>query len=348
MIPSWVAVVTGISLAILALAAIAIALSSVIAVLALRTFLRILEHLAGPAVSDVRQLVATIRTEAESLVGTSRELRGRIVKAADAAETRLADLLRAFPYDYLYGNIAADTSLAKKNAPVGRHCHAWHVGQEIFDLAPTDPLRAFGLGYLSHLAADAVAHNFFVPRQLVLTSSTAALGHSYWESRFETHLGDAYAREARDVILQDHTQSDTHLDGILSPTLFSQRTNRRLFRDIAHLTESQSWQWVFQVIAGASRWDLADSDIEKHMAVAFEYVMETLGADASAAAARRLDPAGEKALGLAKRMRRQALREGGRHEPERVEETAQQHFGLPTPALEYWKQSRAQRPWRES
>src|SRR5438874_3921057 len=72
----------------------------------------------------------------------------------------LADLLRAFPYDYLYGNIAADTSLAKKYAPVGRHCHAWHVGQEIFDLAPTDPLRAFGLGYLSHLAADAVAHNF--------------------------------------------------------------------------------------------------------------------------------------------------------------------------------------------
>src|SRR5207253_10534540 len=91
-VPSWGAVVPGISLAILALAAIAIALSSVIAVLALRTFLRILEHLAGPAVSDVRQLVATIRTEAESLVGTSRELRGRIVKAADAAETRLADL----------------------------------------------------------------------------------------------------------------------------------------------------------------------------------------------------------------------------------------------------------------
>src|SRR3989442_11068473 len=92
MIPSWVAVVTGISLAILALAAIAIALSSVVAVLALRTFLRILEHLAGPAVSDLRQLVGTIRTEAESLVGTSRDLRGRIVKAADAAEARLADL----------------------------------------------------------------------------------------------------------------------------------------------------------------------------------------------------------------------------------------------------------------
>jgi hypothetical protein len=261
--------------------------------------------------------------------------------------TAVADLLRAFPYDFLYGNIAADTSLAKKYAPVGRHCHAWHVGQEIFDLAPTDPLRAFGWGYLSHLAADTVAHNFFVPRQLVLTSSTAAIGHSYWESRFETHLGDAYAATAKEVILQDHGSSDAHLDGIISPTLFSVRTSRRLFRGMVHVTESQSWQWVFQTLRETSRWDLPDEDVERHMAVAFEYVMETLGADAGDAAARRLDPAGEKALGMAKRMRRQALREGGRHEPQRVEETAERHFGLPNASLAYWKQSRAQRPWRE-
>src|SRR5439155_1161744 len=82
----------GTALAPLARAASAIALSSVGGVLALRTFLRLLEHLAGPAVSDVRQLVGTTRTEAETLVGTSRDLRGRIVKAADAAQARLADL----------------------------------------------------------------------------------------------------------------------------------------------------------------------------------------------------------------------------------------------------------------
>ncbi len=259
--------------------------------------------------------------------------------------TVIADLLRTFPYDFLYGNIAADTSMAKKYAPVGRHCHAWHVGEEIFDLAPTDPLRAFGLGYLSHLAADTVAHNFFVPRQLVLTSSTTALGHSYWESRFETHLGDAYARTAKDVILQDHDQSDAHLDGILSPTLFSVRTSRRLFRGMVRLAESQSWQWAFQVILENSRWDLPDEDVERHMAVAFEYVMETMGQ--KDAAARRLDPAGDQALMLAKRMRRLALQEGGRQEPERIHAAAEEHFGLPTPSLAFWQASRAQRPWRD-
>ena len=260
----------------------------------------------------------------------------------------IADYLRAFPFDFLYGNIAADTSIAKKYAPVGRHCHAWHVGQEIFDLAHTDALRAFGLGYLSHLAADTVAHNFFVPRQLVLTSTTAALGHSYWESRFETHLGDAYAREARDLILQDHGRSDAHLDDILSPTLFSVRTSRRLFRGMVHLTESQSWQWAFQLISENSRWDLPDADVERHMAVAFEYVMEALGAGGSVgdASARRLDPAGAQALGLAKRMRREALHEGGRRDPQRVAQAAEEHFGLPSPALSYWRASQAQRPWR--
>ena len=98
----------------------------------------------------------------------------------------VADLLRAYPFDFLYGNIAADSSIAKHYAPLGRHCHYWHVGQEIHDLATSDALRAFGLGYLCHLAADTVAHNYFVPRQLMITSSTAAVGHSYWEARVET------------------------------------------------------------------------------------------------------------------------------------------------------------------
>ncbi|HSD33746.1 MAG TPA: zinc dependent phospholipase C family protein [Gemmatimonadales bacterium] len=259
--------------------------------------------------------------------------------------TAIADLLRAFPYDFLYGNIAADTSMAKKYAPVGRHCHAWHVGREIYELAHTDGLRAFGLGYLSHLAADTVAHNFYVPRQLVVTSSTAALGHSYWESRLETHLGDRYARTAKSVILQDHGVSDSHLDAILSPTLFSIRTNRRLFRGMVHLTESQSWQWAFQIIAENSRWDLPGEDVERHMAVAFEYVMEGLAE--SNAATHRLDPAGAKALGLAKQMRRRALQEGGRGDPARVRATAEEHFGLPRSSLAFWQEAKAAKPWRE-
>jgi hypothetical protein len=256
-----------------------------------------------------------------------------------------ADLLRAFPYDFLYGSIAADTSMAKKYAPVGRHCHAWHVGQEILDLAPTDPLRSFGLGYLAHLAADTVAHNFFVPRQLCLTWSPMSLGHSYWESRFEIPLGDAYAQEAKQIIQRDHGSSDAHLDTIISPTLFSVRTGRRLFRGMVHLTENESWRRAFEALVEKSRWDLPEEDVERHMGVAFEYIMEVLGQDD--AAARRLDPAGERALLMAKHMRREALAAGARTDPRRLMDTAEGHFGLPSASLSYWRESRGQRPWRD-
>jgi hypothetical protein len=256
----------------------------------------------------------------------------------------VADLLRVYPFDFLYGNIAADSSIAKKYAPVGRHCHFWHVGQEIHDLAESEALRAFGWGYLCHLAADAVAHNYFVPRQLVLTSSTSSVGHSYWESRVETHLGDAYARSARELIRLDHSQADAHLDRIISPTIFSVRTNRRLFRGMVHLTETQGWQRSMQAARERSRWDLADEDVERHLALSLDFMMGVLGEPDPRA--RLLDPSGERPLKVAKEMRRQALREWGRRDGARLEAVALEHYGLPDDPLRYWPNLETRLPWR--
>src|SRR3954466_3623571 len=256
----------------------------------------------------------------------------------------VAELLRAYPYDFLYGNIAADSSMAKHYAPLGRHCHYWHVGQEIHDLAATDPLRAFGLGYLSHLAADTIAHNYFVPRQLMLTSRTAALGHSYWETRVEAHLGDAYAKVAKDVILLDHAPADAHLDRIIAPTIFSVRTNRRLFRGMVHLTETTSWQRASQVAREYSRWPLTDEDVERHLGLSFDFMMELL--TESVASARHLDPSGERPLKTAKEMRRRVIREAGRRDTAELQEAANEHFGLPGRPLVFWSKIAKKLPWR--
>ena len=258
----------------------------------------------------------------------------------------IADLLRAFPYDFLYGNIAADTSIAKKYAPVGRHCHSWHVGQEILQRAETDALRVFGLGYLSHLAADTVAHNYFVPGQLVVASSTIALGHSYWESRFETHLGEQYARTAMDVIRMDHTSADAHLDRILAPTIFSVRTSRRLFRGMVGLTETQSWQRAFQIIAQKSRWDLTDHMVDRHMSISYQLVMELLSE--TEGMVRKLDPSGEASLSLAKRMRLDVVRNRTAGDYETLSRLAAEHFGLPAYGLSFWESSSAVRPWAQA
>ncbi|HSJ62975.1 MAG TPA: zinc dependent phospholipase C family protein [Gemmatimonadaceae bacterium] len=261
--------------------------------------------------------------------GTHIFLGDAVLRSLEVLPAAIAALLRANPMDFLYGSIAADTSIAKKYAPAGRHCHSWDVGLEILDRAGDEPLRAFGLGYLAHLAADAVAHNYFVPRYLVLASKTSGLGHSYWESRFETHLGERFSRRARDLIALDHGRSDGHLDRILSPTIFSTSTNRRIFRGMVYVTDTESWQRIFQIAADASRWDLPDPEIARYVSRSYDYVMDLL-ARMGDAEVRALDPAGDVALRAAVQVRRDARRTGVSFH---LAEEAIRRFNLPETTL---------------
>jgi hypothetical protein len=257
--------------------------------------------------------------------GTHVYLGDAVLRSLPMLPATIAELLGAFPYDFLYGSIAADTSIAKKYAAVGRHSHSWTVGFDILDRARDDALKAFSYGYLAHLAADVVAHNAFVPYQLAVTSSTTGFGHSYWETRFETHLGDWAPRRARELILLDHSRSDGHLDRILSPTIFSTPTNRRIFRGMVVAADMESWQRVFQLMLERSRWDLADNQVAGHLTMSFDYIMDLLRR-LDRSDPMRYDPSGHDRLRDAKKIRREHLRMGGE---EAVAEQANQHFILP-------------------
>lgn len=263
--------------------------------------------------------------------GTHVFLGEAVLRSLALLPAGIAALLQEFPYDFLYGSIAADTSIAKKYAPAGRHCHSWNVGMEIFDGARDEPLRAFGLGYLAHLAADSVAHNYFVPKQLAITTSTSGLGHSYWESRFETHLGTECARRARELILIDHSRSDGLLDRVLSPTIFSTPTNRRIFRGMVIAADNESWQRIFHLMKERSRWDLADEDVGRYVGRSYDFVMDLL-MRMERAEPYKLDPSGDHALRMAKRLRRQVLRQG---DERRLIEEADRYFGMPATALTF-------------
>lgn len=281
---------------------------------------------AGPLLAALALLALLPETAWAWTPGTHVFLGEAVLQSLGRLPVHVADLLRAFPHDFLYGSIAADTSIAKKYAPAGRHCHSWTVGFDVHEAAGRDePLRAFALGYLAHLAADAVAHNYFVPKQLVVTSSTTGIGHSYWESRFEMHLGPEAPRRARELILIDHTQSDGLLDRVLSPTIFSTPTNRRIFRGMVVGADSESWQRVFRSLTERSRWDLHDEEVSGYLERSYESIMDFLTRfDRSEPF--MLDPSGERPLALAKRVRREALRIGGE---ELLLERANHHFGMP-------------------
>jgi hypothetical protein len=250
----------------------------------------------------------------------------------------LGDLLRAHPQSFLYGNMAADISFAKKYVPAGRHCHFWHVGEEILAAARNDRTRAVAYGYLSHLAADTIAHNYFVPRQLLLTSSTKALGHAYWEHRLDVQLGARYTALAREVVMDyDHSEADHLFDSVLSGTIFSFETNRRIFRGMIRFQDNDRWHSILGRTIQSSRWDLSESTMDEYLSRSFEFVVDYLLHRRESQPA-GLDPVGDFNLQLAKKVRRLALREGALTQPQLLHDMADDFFPLPSPTTTYWNE----------
>jgi hypothetical protein len=253
----------------------------------------------------------------------------------------IRSLLERHPIHFLYGSVAADISLAKKYVPDGRHCHNWHVGEEILDEAGNDALRAVGMGYLAHLAADTVAHNLFVPRQLLVTSTTAALGHTYWEHRMDMHVGEEYLGKARRLVTDhDHSEADELFDRVLSATIFSFRTNRRIFRGMIRFQGDERWTQLFDQLLRNSRFDLSDDLVQRYLALTFDYVMDYLARRHRSVPA-RFDPVGDLNLRLAKKVRRRAMAAGGAEEPEMLFEAAEEFFPWPRGSLVWWPRARA-------
>ena len=247
-------------------------------------------------------------------------------------------VLERYPLHFLYGSVAADISLAKKYVPEGRHCHNWDIGEEILHSAESERLQAVGYGYLAHLAADTVAHNYFVPRRLLLTSTTQALGHTYWEHRMDMHVGEDFLNLARHIVVDhDHSEADELFDDVLSRTLFSFNTNRRIFRGMIRFTGHERWQKVFQLFLASLRFDLPIPTVDRYFELAFDYLIGYLR-DRGTAPAAALDPVGDLNLRLAKKIRRRAMADGAAADPAVLREMADDFFELPSGPLVFWPQ----------
>ncbi len=166
----------------------------------------------------------------------------------------LQRLLRRFPTEYLYGCIGADITLGKKyTGPMQAHCHSWEIGWLILDQAESEAERAFGYGYLSHLAADVYSHNHFVPTQLVVSFRARTLRHIYWEARFDSMQEEEYREIVSDMRRRSFPECDALVERVVDRTLFSFRTNKKIFDNFLALHDWDNWHRMTSRLATRSR-----------------------------------------------------------------------------------------------
>lgn len=215
----------------------------------------------------------------------------------------LAALLSAHPRDFLYGCIAADIIVGKKFTHYLLHCHRWGIGLKVLKKAENDSQRACAYGYLCHLAADTIAHNYYVPYKMIRSFATVTMKHAYWEMRFETFVDKEIWELAKDVCHTNQQANDKLLRSVLSPTIFSFGTNKRIFNSIMLLSRLEKWQKVMLTLSQNSRYQLSESDRDEYLMLTGAAVFDFMKNPGDSKLL-QADPTGEKALAAADALRK--------------------------------------------
>lgn len=215
----------------------------------------------------------------------------------------MVEILKAFPRDFLYGCVSADIFIGKGSKYHADHCHNWSIGRKLLLQAQDPPQQAFACGYLSHLAADIVAHNIYVPNQLYLTSSTTRWGHIYWELRADEFTDHKYWKQVLEVISGPNHQNDFFVQGIIKKDLISFEMKKRLFTQAIRLYDFGKSQQAVSMVSRNSRWDVTEAYVRSLNQKCLDLIVNFLNYPDNAICY-RYDPIGSVRLANAKKLRR--------------------------------------------
>jgi len=213
--------------------------------------------------------------------------------------------------DFLYGSLAADIIVGKNLARYAVHCHNWKVGWKVFARAKGEPQQAFALGFLAHLAADTVAHNYYVPYKTVEGFGVRRTGHAYWELRYDQKLSPELWQTARRITGQSFRRHDEFLEEALSESyVIPFGVSKRMFNQLLFAARMKKYQAMSAVVAGEKDLPLTDEEVAETRRMAVAQILSML-ADGEDGRANGADPTGGRNLHFAVKLRQQ-LREAER------------------------------------
>jgi hypothetical protein len=218
----------------------------------------------------------------------------------------LRDLLGEYGNEFLYGSLAADIVVGKNLARFVHHCHNWKVGFHVLDEARPGPEKAFGWGFLAHLAADTVAHNYYVPWKTVSSFHKARTRHAYWELRYDQRLDPALSQLARQVTTSATRYHDRFLRRTLRrASVLPFPVSRQLFGSLVASAKVRRFQHVSRLALARERRlpleaDLVEETNELAVLAILGLLLEGRRCEAATA-----DATGERNLFVAERLRRQ-------------------------------------------
>lgn len=224
----------------------------------------------------------------------------QVLGSVSTLEQPLQAILLSMPDAFLYGSLAPDIVQGRRfQSRLRRHSHNWATGFGLLSAARGSEEQAFALGYLAHLGADVLAHNFYLPARWIGYFNSAIASHILSEARFDSMQDAAHRETLVKLMAIDFGALDTKLSRQIDSPLLPFRAQKRIFE--GGLRRIRQWNRVILAIGRVKASDRKDA--EMFCSASCSAIDGVLG-DGDEAPACRFDPMGQRALRNAQRARR--------------------------------------------
>lgn len=202
---------------------------------------------------------------------------------------------------FLYGCLSADIFIGKGTTFRPGHSHNWVTGFKLLQSAKDPRVTAYAYGYLSHLAADVVAHNYYVPNALWRMPSGGKISHVYVEAR-----ADSRFEEERELALRLFKRPNRDTDGTLLSAMERRKLpfllKKQIVKGSLRVTGSREWGHSLRFVDNLLPWPQNTNDLDGMVELSRNLVFEFLS-DPKASSAVSFDPIGSHNLRVVREMR---------------------------------------------
>ena len=216
----------------------------------------------------------------------------------------LGALLNRYRREFLLGTLGPDRVVAKNLAPYAWHSHNWDRAFTNLDETRSEAERAALLGWICHLAADVVAHNYYVPAKMAESYGSRVAQHAYWEMRFDARFRHRIGSLGLKSLGFEEPEHRRFLMRVMPASVLGNRLNFGLTGFALRLQEGRAYTRLGRYLDRQSRFPLSQKECDEVRQMAMTAQLDVLRRQKDSRIV-GLDPRGIDSLRLGRKMRSQ-------------------------------------------
>ncbi len=179
---------------------------------------------------------------------------------------------------FLYGTVSPDITLGKKYIKeLEKQCHKWEVGFNVIKNAKNDREKVLGYGYISHLAADVIAHNFYLPKELLAGRGFRNFAHTIIEMKSDMMLYHDTYESIKNMSVKDYKDENEYLKNMIAKSVLPFGMNLKIFKYSLKTVKSRGFYGAMKFFTKYSEWENIKKElIKEYHDISYKLVLDVL------------------------------------------------------------------------